>query len=71
MSKIKFIYSTIPKLVILEERMRKWQIHMETRRNVITIWMKWMEISCKYTEIDTIIGREQSWVDVRDLSYMV
>ena len=24
-----------------------------------------------YTENDTSIGQEQSWVDVRDLSYMV
>ena len=57
--------------VILEERMRKWQIYIVPRRKVTTIWMKWMEIFCIYTEIDANIGRERSWVDVRDLSHMV
>ena len=28
-------------------------------------------IFCIYTEMDINIGREQSWVDVRDLSHMV
>ena len=57
--------------MILEERMRKWQIYIVPRRNAITTWMKSEEIFGIYTEIDTSIGREQSWVDVRDLSHMV
>ena len=60
-----------PEEVILQERMRKWQIYIVPRRNVVTIWMKWVEIFCVHTENDTSIGQEQSWVDVRDLSYMV
>ena len=38
---------------------------------MVTIWMKSVEIFCIYTENDASIGEEQSWVDVRDLSYMV
>ena len=57
--------------MILEERMRKWQIYIVPRRSAITTWMKSEEIFGIYTEIDTSIGREQSWVDVRDLSHMV
>ena len=60
-----------PEEVILQERMRKWQIYIVPRRNVVTIWMKSVEIFWVYTENDTSIGQEQSWVDVRDLSYMV
>ena len=60
-----------PEEVILQERMRKWQIYIVPRRNVVTIWMKSVEIFCVYTENDTSIGQEQSWVDVSDLSYMV
>ena len=60
-----------PEEVILQERMRKWQIYIVPRRNVVTIWMKSVEIFCVYTENDISIGQEQSWVDVRDLSYMV
>ena len=60
-----------PEEVILQERMRKWQIYIVPRRNVVTIWMKSVEIFCIYTENDTSIGQEQSWVDVRDLSYVV
>ena len=60
------MHSIILELVIVEERMRKWQIYMVPRRNVITIWMKWVEIFCMYTEIDSIIGHEQSRVDVRN-----
>ena len=56
-----------PEEVILQERMRKWQIYIVPGRNVVTIWMKWVEIFCVYTENDTSIGQEQSWVDVRDL----
>ena len=60
-----------PEEGILQERMRKWQIYIVPRRNVVTIWMKSVEIFCVYTENHTSIGQEQSWVDVRDLSYMV
>ena len=69
-----FIFHDLQKAgswVFLGERMRKLQIYIVPRRNIVTTWMKLMEIFCIYTEIDTMIGREQSWVDVRDLSDMV
>ena len=47
-----------PEEVILQERMRKWQIYIVPRRNVVTIWMKSVEIFCVYTENDTSIGTE-------------
>ena len=75
MSKIKFIHSfihsIIPELGILEQRMRKWQVYMVPRLNVINIWMKWAEIFCIDKEIDTVLGRQKSWVDVRDLSHVL
>ena len=50
-----------PSIVVLEERMRKWQMYNVSRHNVNTTWKKYLQHFCTYQEIDLRVGCKQSW----------